>query len=82
MENDNRNLKNVPRFREICGEIRPDGVVFDLVESGSGDGVELLRSDGQNYKTGLQFQDGSTTSELCTIRRPPWISRLWEVLPA
>jgi hypothetical protein len=60
VENEKYNFKNVPRLRVTCGEILPNGEILDLVESDSGNRVELVRWDGTNYEIGPQFQAGST----------------------
>ena len=60
MENQSNNLQDRPRIVETYGAILADDVVIELVSTASGDKVNLLRWDGENYKIGLQFQDGST----------------------
>jgi hypothetical protein len=54
------NFQDRPRIVETYGAILANGVVLELVATASGDRVLLLRWDGENYETGLQFQDGST----------------------
>jgi len=58
MENKNENFQGWPGIRPTFGEILPDGVVIELVESSSGGGVQLLRWDGENYEIAPQFKEG------------------------
>ncbi len=60
METNNGIFNNVPRQRATCDEILPNDVIIDLVQPATGDRVELIRWDGRNHKTGLEFLDGST----------------------
>jgi hypothetical protein len=60
MENEKGNFQDRPGIRVTDGEILPTGVVFELVQSRSGRGVELLRWEAQNYEIGPQFKEGGT----------------------
>jgi hypothetical protein len=60
VENQTGKFQDRPRIVETYGAILANGVVIELVSTASGDGVTLLRWDGQSYEIGLQFQDGST----------------------
>jgi hypothetical protein len=60
VENQYDNVQHRPRIVETYGAILANGVVIDLVTTASGDQLNLLRWDGQNYEIGLQFQDGSS----------------------
>src|SRR5258708_17463329 len=60
MGNDNGNFKSWSGIRVTFGEILATGVVLDSVESSSGDGVELVRWDGQNFQIGPRFKEGQT----------------------
>jgi hypothetical protein len=60
MENEKGNFQDWPGIRVTDGEILPTGVVFELVQSRSGRGVELLRWQAPNYEIGAQFKEGGT----------------------
>jgi hypothetical protein len=58
MENENGDFQGWPGIRQTFGEILPGGVVYELVQSRSGRGVELLRWEAENYEIGPQFREG------------------------
>src|ERR1700730_15072722 len=58
VENQTSNFQNGHQFRETHGEIL-DGAVLELVTASSGDKLDLVYWDGQNYEIGPQFQYGS-----------------------
>jgi hypothetical protein len=58
MENENRNFQGWPGIRQTFGDILPGGVVYDLVQSRSACGVELVRWEAENYEIGPQFKEG------------------------
>ena len=60
MENENGNFQGWPGIRPTLGEILPGGVVYELVQSRSGHGVELLRSEAETYEIAPQFKEGET----------------------
>ena len=58
MENKNEDFQDWPGIHPTLGEILPGGVIYELVRSRSGSGVELLRWEADNYKIGPQFREG------------------------
>jgi hypothetical protein len=58
MENEKGDFQGWPGIRQTFGEILPGGAVIELVQSRSGRGVELLRSDAENYEIEPQFREG------------------------
>ena len=60
MENKNEDFQGWPGIHPTLGEILPGGVVYELVQSRSGRGVELLRWEAENYEIGPQFKEGET----------------------
>ena len=59
MENEN-GIQGWPVIRPMLGEILPGGVVYELVQSRSGRGVELLRWEAESYEIAPQFKESAT----------------------
>jgi hypothetical protein len=59
MENEN-GIQGWPVIRPTLGEILPGGVVYELVQSRSGRGVELLRWEAETYEIAPQFKESAT----------------------
>jgi hypothetical protein len=58
MENKNEDFQDWPGVHPTLGEILTGGVVYELVQSRSGHGVELLRWEAETYEIGPQFREG------------------------